>query len=168
MFHPRRVRRRGLETSSTASRHVDLVDVGALLAIDFDVDEEFVHHLGGCFVLEALVRHYVAPVARRISDREQDRAVAALGLCERLWSPWPPVDRVMLVLKQVGAGLACKAIFGMKCVHGKGRCHRVTSCANRQCLLRHPRRNALWWRVAGTAAPLFYNCGACNELRFII
>jgi len=38
---------------------VDLVEVGPLLAIDLDVDEEPVHHLGDARVLEALVRHDV-------------------------------------------------------------------------------------------------------------
>jgi hypothetical protein len=42
---------------------VDLVDVGALLAIHLDVHEELVHHAGDALVLERLVRHHVAPVA---------------------------------------------------------------------------------------------------------
>ena len=54
-------------------RHVDLVDVGPLLAVDLDVDEQLVHHARGGVVLEALVRHDVAPVAGRVADREQDR-----------------------------------------------------------------------------------------------
>ena len=49
-------------------RHVDLIDVGAFLAIHFDVDEEIVHHLRGCRVLEALVRHDVTPMAGGIAD----------------------------------------------------------------------------------------------------
>ena len=55
--------------------HVDLVDVGPLLAVDLDVDEQLVHHARGRLVLEALVRHHVAPVAGRVADREQDRLV---------------------------------------------------------------------------------------------
>ena len=68
-------------------RHVDLIDVGALLAVDFDVDEQIVHHARGGVVLEALVRHDVAPMAGRIADREQDRLVAALGLRQRVAAP---------------------------------------------------------------------------------
>ena len=64
-------------------RHVDLVDVGPLLAIDLDVDEQLVHHRRGGVVLEALVRHHVAPVAGGVADREQDRLVGALGLRQR-------------------------------------------------------------------------------------
>ena len=55
--------------------HVDLVDVGPLLAVDLDVDEQLVHHARRRLVLEALVRHHVAPVAGRVADREQDRLV---------------------------------------------------------------------------------------------
>ena len=63
-------------------------------------------------VLEALVRHHVAPVAGGVADREQDRLVGALGLGERLRPPRPPVDGVVLVLQQVGAGLAGEAVLG--------------------------------------------------------
>ncbi len=90
--------------------HVDLVDVGPLLAIDLDVDEQVVHHARGRLVLETLVRHHVAPVARRIADREQDRLVALLRVRERLRAPRPPVDRIVLVLEQIGRGLARETI----------------------------------------------------------
>jgi hypothetical protein len=43
--------------------HIDIVDVGALLAVDFDVNEVFVHNAGGFFVFEALMGHDVAPMA---------------------------------------------------------------------------------------------------------
>ena len=49
-------------------RHVDLIDVGAFFAVHFDVDEEIVHHLRSCRVLEALVRHDVTPMAGGIAD----------------------------------------------------------------------------------------------------
>ena len=80
-------------------RHVDLVDVGALLAIDFDVDEQLIHHRRGHFVLETLVRHHVAPVAGGVSDREQDRLAGAFGLCQGFGAPRPPRDRIVLVLQ---------------------------------------------------------------------
>ena len=81
--------------------HVDLVDVGPLLAIDLDADEQLVHHARRRLVLEALVRHHVAPVAGRVSDREQDRLAKPLGLVERLRPPLAPVDRIVLVLQQI-------------------------------------------------------------------
>ncbi len=55
--------------------HVEGVDVGALLAVDLDVDEVLVHVGGRLGVLEGLALHHVAPVAGRVADREQDRAV---------------------------------------------------------------------------------------------
>ena len=66
-------------------RHVDGIDVGALLAVDLDVDEEVVHHRGGPVVLEALMRHDVAPMAGGVADREQDGLSRALGLGRGLW-----------------------------------------------------------------------------------
>ncbi len=66
-------------------RHVDLVDVWPLFAVDLDVDEQVVHHPCGVFVFKTLVRHDMAPMAGGVADREQDRLVAALGFRQRLW-----------------------------------------------------------------------------------
>ena len=63
-----------------SAAHVDLVDVWPLLAVDLDVHVALVHHRSGIGVLEALVRHHVAPVARRVTDGEQDRPIAPLRL----------------------------------------------------------------------------------------
>ena len=46
----------------------------------------------------------MAPVAGGVPDREQDRDVATLGLGERLRSPFPPVDGIVGVLQEIGAG----------------------------------------------------------------
>ena len=59
--------------------HVDGVDVGPLLAVDLHVDEAVVHHRGDVVVLERLVGHHVAPVARRVADRQEDRLVLRPG-----------------------------------------------------------------------------------------
>ena len=92
-------------------RHVDLIDVRPLLAIDFDVDEQLVHDARGGVVLKTLVRHDVAPVTGRIADREQDRPAGALGFGERIGTPGPPVDRIVLVLEEIGARLLGETIF---------------------------------------------------------
>ena len=63
---PRHQRVRGL---------VDLVEVGPLLAIDLDVDEARRSSPRRRRILERFVRHHVAPVARRVADRQQDRLV---------------------------------------------------------------------------------------------
>ena len=98
-------------TEVVQSRHVDLVDVGTLFAIHFDVDEQIVHDLRSFRVLETLVRHHMAPMAGRIADREQDRFVGALCFGERLGSPRPPVDRIVFMLKQVGARLVRETVL---------------------------------------------------------
>ena len=92
------------------SRHVNLIDIRPLFAIDLDVDEQLVHHAGGGVVLEAFVCHYVAPVAGCIADREQDRLAALFGFGKRFRSPRPPVDRVVFVLKKIGARFARETI----------------------------------------------------------
>ena len=68
-------------------RHVDLVEVGPLLAVDLDVDEMLVHQGRDRGVLEALVLHHVAPVAGRVADREEDRPVLGLRPGQRLGTP---------------------------------------------------------------------------------
>ena len=93
-------------------RHVNLVDVGPFLTVDFDVDEQIVHDRGGCGILEALVGHDMAPVASGVADREQDRFVAALGFGKRFRPPGPPCDRIILVLKKIRTGLVGETVFG--------------------------------------------------------
>ncbi len=92
--------------------HVNRVDVGALLAINFDVDVKAVHDLGSGGILETLVRHDVAPVTRRVADRQKDRFARPLGFGQRFRSPRPPVHWVVLVLQQVRTGFELKAVFG--------------------------------------------------------
>ena len=90
--------------------HVDRVDVGALLAVDLHVHEVLVHERGDVGVLERLVGHDVAPVARRVADRQQHRTVGGPGQVERLVAPREPVDGVVGVLAQVGAGLGGESV----------------------------------------------------------
>ena len=94
----------GLLGQHLVRRLVDLVEVGPLFAIDLDVDEVPVHERGGRIVLEALVRHHVAPVAGGVADRKQDRGVAGAGLGKRLLAPRMPVDGVFRVLLEIRRG----------------------------------------------------------------
>src|SRR5262249_49730643 len=91
-------------------RLVNGVEIRALFAIDLDVDEQLVHQPGDAVILETLMRHDVAPVTGGLADREQDRR--ALWLCrrQRLRPPGLPVHWVVLVLEQVGAGLAIEVV----------------------------------------------------------
>ena len=84
-------------------RHIDMVDIGPLLAIDLDVDEELVHHRRGRLVLEALMRHHMAPVAGRVADRQQDRFALGLRVAQRGLAPHPPMDGIIRVLQQIRA-----------------------------------------------------------------
>ena len=90
--------------------HVDVVDVGALLAVDLHVDEVAVHHRRHLVVLEALVGHHVAPVAGRVADRDEQRHVPVGRRLERLLTPRVPVDGVVGVLAQVRAGLVGQSV----------------------------------------------------------
>ncbi len=85
--------------------HVDLVEVGPLLAVHLDVDEVLVHQGGGRLVLEGLPLHDVAPVTGRVPDAEQDQLVLLARPLQRLLAPRIPVHRVVRVLQQIGAGL---------------------------------------------------------------
>ncbi len=92
-------------------RHlIDLVKVRTLLAVDLDVDEVRVHGRRDGRVLERLVRHHVAPVARRVADGEQDRLAFAPRESERFLAPGMPIDGVARVLQQVRARFSRKAI----------------------------------------------------------
>ncbi len=100
---------------------VDAIEVGALLAIDLDVDEELVHDRGTGRVLEGFVRHHVAPVAGGVADREQDRLVLAARPLESLRPPRVPVDRIPGVLQQVRAGLVREPVALRPCRPGVHR-----------------------------------------------
>ena len=59
--------------------HVDVVEVGPLLAVHLDAHEVRVHERRDVLVLEGLALHDVAPVAGRVADAEQDRLVLGAG-----------------------------------------------------------------------------------------
>ncbi len=84
-------------------RLVYLVEIRALFAIDFDVDEQFVHQRGDRRILERFVRHHMTPVARGVADRQQHRLVLRARGCKRFCAPRIPVDRVGGMLLQVRA-----------------------------------------------------------------
>lgn len=90
--------------------HVDGVDVGALFAVDLDVDEVFVHVGGDEFVFEALGREDMTPMTRRVTNAEQYGHAPLPRLREGLRGPGPPVDGIVGMLEQVRGGLVRKAI----------------------------------------------------------
>ena len=110
----RRQEHRGRPATLSGHRHTRLhrqrVDVGPFLAVDLDVDEQLVHQRRGCLIRERLVLHDVAPVARAVADRDQERATRLLRLRERLVAPRKPVDRVVRVLEEVRARGSCEPV----------------------------------------------------------
>ena len=92
-------------------RHIDLVDVGTLFAVDLDVHEELVHDRRGCGILETFVSHDMAPVAGCIADGEKDGLVGSLGFSERGRGPGTPMDRIVLVLEEIGTGFVAEKVF---------------------------------------------------------
>jgi hypothetical protein len=91
--------------------HIDMIDIGALLAIDLDVYEKLVHDGRGRFVFKAFMRHYMAPMAGGIADREQDRFVLRLCFLERRGAPHPPVHGILGVLQEIGACRLAKLVL---------------------------------------------------------
>ena len=91
---------------------VDPIQIRALLPVDLDVDKELVHELRGARILKGFVGHDVAPVARGVAHREQDRLPFVCGFLESLFAPRVPVDRVGCVLEEVGTGLGRESVGG--------------------------------------------------------
>ena len=98
--------------------HVDLVEIRPLFAIDLDGNEVAIHQRGGLRIFEGLAGHHVTPVAGAVADAQQDRLVFGAGALQCLRTPGIPVDRVVGVLEQVGAGLL-----------GESVCHGITLAA---------------------------------------
>ncbi len=93
-------------------RHVDLVDIGPLLAVDLDVDEGFVQIGGEVGVTETFAGHDVAPVTGGIADRKMYRDIASASFGKGVVMPRPPVHRVVGVLTEIGTAAGGEAIFG--------------------------------------------------------
>jgi len=91
-------------------RHVELVDLGPLLAVDLDRHEVAVELGGRRLVLEALALHDVAPMAGGVADRQEDRLSLRARGRERGLSPRVPVDGIVGVLEQVRARLVGEAV----------------------------------------------------------
>ncbi len=108
--------------------HRHRVHVRALLAIDLHVHEELVHERRGRLRLERLVRHHVAPVARAVADRDEERLVLGPSALERLVAPLVPVDRVLGVLEEIRRGRAGESIHVVSVrarLSASGRCEMI-------------------------------------------
>ena len=90
--------------------HVQGVDIRTFLPVHLHVHEPLVHDLRDKRIIERLPFHHMAPVARRVADRQENRAVLRPGSCQRIGPPGVPVDGIVRVLAEVGALLECQSI----------------------------------------------------------
>jgi len=79
--------------------HVDLVQIGPLFAIHFDIHKVLVHQGGDLLVLKRLLLHDMAPVAGRIAYTKKDRLTFFPGPRKGLLPPRIPFDRIVGVLE---------------------------------------------------------------------
>ena len=77
-------------------------------------DEMLVEQRRNGLALERFAFHDMAPVACRVTDREQNRFVLGSRALEGLGAPRIPVDRVARVLPQVGRSLALKSVHSTR------------------------------------------------------
>lgn len=71
--------------------HVDPVHIWSFLSINLDIDKVLVHHLRHKVILEAFVRENVTPMARRVSDTEEDHLVLCFCSCDDFGFPFLPL-----------------------------------------------------------------------------
>ena len=149
-------------------RHVDVIQVRALLAIDLDRHEVAIQLRSGLLVLERLALHDVAPVAGRIADRQEDRPIQLTRLAQRLRPPRIPVDGVVGVLQQVRARLVRQAVgHDEECGTGAAEERRGRPGALRFGSLRSspwlmaPAEGPVTLRLLGCSLPMHGGIGSC-------
>ena len=93
-------------------RHVDGVEIGSLLAVDLHRNERLRQVSRRVGILEALVRHDVAPVARGVPDGHEEGLVLVAGPLQGLVPPGEPLHRVVGVLAEIRARLVGQMVHG--------------------------------------------------------
>ena len=83
--------------------HVNVVDIRTLFAVYFYRNKRPVQNLGDIVVLKRFPFHNVAPMARGITDGEEDGLVFVTGFFESLVAPRIPVHWIVRVLLKVRA-----------------------------------------------------------------
>jgi hypothetical protein len=83
--------------------HVNVVDIRTLFAVYFYRDEGAVQNFGDLIVLKRFALHDVAPMARGITDGEEDWLVFVTGFFKSLFAPGIPVHWIVGVLLEVRA-----------------------------------------------------------------
>ena len=83
---------------------VDIVKIRPLFSIDLDVNEVPVHEPGNLDIVKTFMCHDVAPVACRVTDRQQNRLVLCLCPRQGFLAPGIPFHRILRMLPKIGAG----------------------------------------------------------------
>ena len=92
--------------------HIDVIDIGALLAVHLDGHEVVVQNPGDLGILERLVLHHMTPVAGRVAHREKDRFIFPARPVKGLLAPGVPRHGIAGMLEQIGAFLMPQAVGG--------------------------------------------------------
>ncbi len=104
--------------------HVNVVNVGSFLPVHLDVDKVRIHLRGGLLVGECLTFHDMAPMASAVTNGDDDQPRLSLCPIPRGGTPWHPVDRVVLMLPEVGRPRPRQCIGAFR-IRGWFRNHRV-------------------------------------------
>ena len=83
--------------------HIERIDIGTLLTVNFYRDKMLVEYVCDLLRLEALVRHHVAPMARRIADAQKNGLVLLACASECFLAPREPVYGIVRVLSKIRA-----------------------------------------------------------------
>src|SRR5215470_3481323 len=108
-----------------ANVHVNAVNVRPLLAVHLNGDECLIHEPRDFEVLEGFALHNVAPVARGVANRKENRFVLAPRLLESLGSPGIPIHRVVGMLEKIRTLLVKEAIRMFFSRRADVSCHDV-------------------------------------------
>ncbi len=90
--------------------HVNLVEVGPFFAIHFNIDKPLVHELGDVWIGKDFALHDVAPITGGVSHRQENGFVFAARPFYGLGAPGIPLDGVVDVEQEVGAGFVGQVV----------------------------------------------------------
>ena len=142
-----------------ARQHVLLVNVRSLLSVDFDGDVVFVEDLGNLIVFERFSLHHMTPKTGRVTNRQEDEFAFLLGALKSFRTPWVPVDWVVRVLQQIGAGFTGQSVGGSRV----GWVAPIEACGLAVVVLR--RRGMFAIRLAGVSQKNEHRPHACQQQR---
>ena len=94
--------------------HINTIHVRPLFAVNFDRDVVTVQVFGNRHILKRLPLHYMAPVAGRITDRQEDGFVLFLCAGKGFLSPRVPINRVVSMLEKIGTGFKDQSVRIMR------------------------------------------------------